>query len=133
MARLSPSGRNKLSPVLRNAVEESAVLHTRILCEIFLSPGREPDDIHLSQLFSDWHSSEFSRVREIIDKLREQYGKRRWKDSPCWIFNKMMAHPTDNRSDHYDYTPILNGLRPVIQEMIAEIERLREAPFTWSW
>jgi hypothetical protein len=39
--------------VLENAVEESAILHTRILCEIFLYSGTEPDDIALSKLFSD--------------------------------------------------------------------------------
>ena len=39
---------------LKNALEESAVLHTRILCDVFLSRGRYNDDINLEHLLRGW-------------------------------------------------------------------------------
>jgi hypothetical protein len=52
---LNPAALDRLPKVLANAVEESAVLHTRILCDIFLSKAVAFDDIQLFRLFPDWH------------------------------------------------------------------------------
>jgi len=41
---LNPAALDRLPKVLANAVEESAVLHTRILCDIFLSKAVAFDD-----------------------------------------------------------------------------------------
>jgi hypothetical protein len=131
---LNPSALDELTKVLANAVEESAVLHTRILCDVFLSKAIGPDDIQLSRLFSDWHTdAKYNKVKEIIDDLSKRYGSAKKQGSYCWIFNKMMAHPTAHRGKSFDYTAILRGLGPVIQKIIAEIESLRGAPFTWVW
>jgi len=90
----------KETKVLTNAVEESAVLHTRSLCDVFLPyRGIEPDDILLSRLFSDWHTdARYRKIKAMINELRKRYGTRTKKLSPCWTFNKMMAHPTTYRS-----------------------------------
>jgi hypothetical protein len=124
----------QLPKVLANAVEESAVLHTRLLCDVFLSKAIAADDIQLPQLFPGWYShGRYSRVKSKIRALRHLYRTSQVKDSYCWVFNKMMAHPTAHRGISYDYTAILARLRPAIAEIIAEIERLRGQPFTWSW
>jgi hypothetical protein len=127
---------DKLSRMLRNAVEESAVLHTRILCDIFLSNSGEPDDIILSKLMPGWHrrnNPEYDMLKTLVSNLRNQYQDPNNANSYRWIFNKMMAHPTKHRGFTYEYRPILSDLRPTLQEIIAEIERLRKRPFTWVW
>jgi hypothetical protein len=120
--------------VFINAIEESAVLHTRILCEVFLDRGSEPDDIALSRLFSDWYTDyRYRGIKRMLRELRNLYGTGSRRGSPCWVFNKMMAHPTTHRGISYDYIPILRDLDPVILKIIAEIEALRGVRFTWSW
>ena len=44
----------RLPYILRNALEESAVLHTRILYEILLSRKMDNDDIILENLLPGW-------------------------------------------------------------------------------
>jgi hypothetical protein len=131
---LSPAALNQLPKVLANAVEESAVLHTRILCDVFLSKATGPDDIQLSQLFPGlYRDIRYYKLKRKIGDLGRRYGTAQRQGSKCWIFNKMMAHPTAHRGDSYDYTAILRDLRPVIEEIIGEIESLRGSRFTWSW
>jgi hypothetical protein len=131
---LDPIAFGKLSKVYANAIEESAVLHTRILCDVFLSRGLGDDDIKLSRLFPDWYShNRYGRIKGRINALRRLYGSAQQEGSDCWVFNKMMAHPTAHRGKSYDYTEILQRLQPAIEDVIAEIERLRALPFTWSW
>ena len=131
---LNAAALDRLPKVLANAVEESAVLHTRILCDVFLSKSRGGDDIQLSHLFLDWNRNvKYDKIKEIIHDLRRLYGQAQKPGSHCWVFNKMMAHPTAHRSNSYDYTAILRSLCPVIQEIVAEIESLRGVPFTWAW
>lgn len=131
---LDPVAFNTLEKVFANAVEESAVLHTRILCDVLLSKSVGSDDIQLSTLFSDWGTStRYRNVKRLIHDLRRRYGAATRHGSCCWIFNKMMAHPTIHRGRSYDYTAILQSLRPFIQKIIEEIESLRGDPFTWSW
>ena len=115
----NPPAFARLPYALKNAVEESAVLHARILCEIFLSRAQhEPDNLPLSKLFL-----------AMKGKLGTLYGTNKKKNTPCWAFNKMLAHATSHRGRKYDYRDILADLRPVIQEMIDEIECLRGVRF----
>jgi hypothetical protein len=131
---LDPDTLKGLRKVWANAVEESAVLHTRILCEVFLSRGIDQDDIQVSRLFPAWNTDiRYHSIKRSIDRLRKKYGSAQKSGSPCWIFNKMMAHPTARRGKSYDYTTILADLEPILQEVIAGIERLRGTPFTWTW
>jgi hypothetical protein len=127
----NPSALGRLPYELKNAVEESAVLHTRILCEVFLCrPPHWPDDILLCRLFSDWSvKARYKKIKAMIANLDKLYGPSNKQSSPCWAFNKMMAHPTSHRGTEYDYRKDLSYLRPVIQDIIVEIECLRGTRF----
>jgi len=120
--------------VIANALEESAVLHTRILCEVFLSRGKEPDDIVLTTFFPDLKvNPRYEKLRKLTRELQQCYGKALAEGSPCWIFNKMMAHPTTRRGHTYDYTQVLRKLLPPVWLVIREVEHLRGVDFGWSW
>ena len=83
--------------VIRNATAESIVLHSRQLCEIFLSRSKEGDNIKLAALIPEGDQSE--RLKKLIAELAHKYGSRREQGSPCWVFNKKLLHPTTERSD----------------------------------
>ena len=62
--------------VLKNALEESAVLHTRILCEVFLGLSGKPDDVTLGNLLPGWPSDDrYDSMKEIQGKLKIRYGE----------------------------------------------------------
>jgi hypothetical protein len=109
-----------------NAIEEDAVLHARILCEIFLDLGTEDNNIKLSELLSPGWSMEVEKIKQ---ELCKQYGNGKTKGSPRWTFNNMMAHPTFDRDRRYDYIPELKDLAPFIWKLIRKIESLRKIPF----
>jgi hypothetical protein len=116
-----------LSPdALRNALTESIVLHARQLCEIFLSYSGHSDNIKLFDLVPI--DSQSDRLKRLIAELRKEYGNASTRDSPRWVFNKMLLHPTKNRFDRYNYKPALEQVRPLLKEIIAEIESL-SGPF----
>jgi len=125
---------SQFNKVTANALEESAVLHTRILCEVFLSRGKEADDIVLQTLFPDCKTgSRYGKLNRAVTALRSQYGSALSPGTPCWVFNKMMAHPTSRRGYSFDYTDILRKLQPSIWRIIREVESLRGSDFSWSW
>src|SRR5262245_44514048 len=100
---LNSPGFARLPYVLKNAIEESAVLHTRILCDVFLCRTNKRDDIQLSKLFVGWPTdTRYYALKALITKLDQQYGTRSKPGSPCWVFNKMLAHPTFHRDTEYD-------------------------------
>lgn len=103
---------------VRNAVVESALLHTRILADLFLSKGTKPDDIHLSGLLPTFASQK-------LTQLEIQYGDSHTEDTPCWTINKMLAHPTSWRSSEYNYTDLLNQVFPLISAVIQEVNEQR--------
>lgn len=107
----------------RNAHTESIVLHARQLCEIFLSRSTEADNVKLADLVPVDEQS--ARLKELIAQLDREYGNRRTVESPCWVFNKMLLHPTKERLDGYDYESALTRVRPVLKGIIAEIESRR--------
>jgi hypothetical protein len=109
-----------------NAIEEAAVLHARILCEVFLDLGTEDNNIKLSDLLSPGWSAEVEKIKQ---ELCKQYGDGKTEGSPRWAFNKMMAHPTFDRDRKYDYIPKLKALAPFIWKLIRKIESLRKIPF----
>jgi hypothetical protein len=102
--------------LVNNAVVESSCLHTRILVDILLSKDSgKGDDIRLDQLVPGFrHSS--------VDQLRAAYGDARTERSPCWVLNKMIAHPTLKRGASYDYTSIIRQLLPLIEAVWQEVE-----------
>ena len=103
-----------------NAVTESIVLHTRILVGILLSRGKQPDDINLARLLPGF-------TCEALKTLEQAYGDSGKNNSPCWAFNKMLAHATTLRSHGYDYTPHLDSLYPAIDVAIRKIDKERSS------
>ncbi len=112
---------------VHNALTESKVLRARQLSEIFLAHNASADNIRLSHLVAEGDQSEC--LRGLIQKLREVYGNRAQRQSPYWVFHKMLLHPTTERTDSYDYEPALTSVEPILKEIIAEIESIRRQRF----
>jgi hypothetical protein len=127
MSRLLATGDREYSGLpdyLRNAVVESAVLHVRMLADIFLSRTTNSDDIDLALLLPGFVPSQ-------LTQLRTAYGNSKTAGSPCHTINKRLAHPTALRSHTYDYSPVLNLIAPLIEGVVDEINterRLRGIP-----
>jgi len=107
---------------VQNAVVESALLHTRILVDIFLSRGNK-DDIRLSDLLPGFQS-------QALEDLRRAYGDGGMNGTPCWTLNKMLAHSTKQRRDRHDYTALLNQMHPLLAAIWAEVEQQRASGLT---
>src|SRR5262245_35135 len=103
---------------LRNAVVESALLHTRVLIELLLSRGHETDDIRLLDLLPTFQSGK-------LEQLRQMYGNSRTPNCPCWTLNKMLAHPTRLRSNSREYSALLNSLTSLVGPLTDEIDQHR--------
>lgn len=120
----------RLPFVLRNALEESAVLHTRILCDILLSRKMDKDDIILEDLLTGWPCDpRYATIKPIRGKLETLYGNRKNPASPCWEFNKRLMHATSHRGSEYDYRNSLDSIYPLIHGMIRQIETLTKRHF----
>ena len=100
------------------AVLESALLHLRILTDILLSRGTKSDDINLSLLLPGFTPTD-------LGQLETAYGGPKVTGSPYWTLNKMLAHPTTNRSDSHDYKDLLNTMCPIVGSLIDEISAER--------
>jgi hypothetical protein len=123
-------GFKKLSYAFKNAVEEAAVLHTRILCQVFLCRQGEEDDITLAHILPGWPSdARYDKIKVMKDSLDTMYGRRREQGKPHWDFNKRVVHPTTHRGRAYSYKKHLSMLGPKIREMIREIECLNGKTF----
>jgi hypothetical protein len=133
LRRLSFIGKEPKAQIVRNALVESSLLHTRILADIFLSRSTYPDDIHLRDLGFDNFEEDDTFSKEI-DALDQAYGKSKDENSKCWIINKMLAHPTSQRSESYDYSPVFSALDDLITALINHIYSIvrRPLPFPFS-
>ena len=103
--------------LIRNALVESSLLHIRILIDIFLSRGKQYDDINLEQLGYDSKSIE-PIFLEKINTLKRVYGEPSDKTSNCWTINKRLAHPTTHRTEGYDYSNLFKSLDKPLKEII---------------
>jgi hypothetical protein len=109
--------------LLGNIIPESKVLHTRNLCDFCTS--RRTDDIKPSDLFDNYDTDQkYETLRRLMKCLDQQYGTSD-EGSARWAFNKKLAHPTKERGEGFDYTPFLDRVVPVLQDIIVEIETLR--------
>jgi len=110
------------SQEIRNAIVESALIHTRILVGILLSEPKDErsgwDDFKVEDLVPSFQSNN-------VDRLRAAYSKSLDGASPRSVINKRLAHASRIRSDSHDYSPILEKLLPIIHDLVAEIERQR--------
>jgi len=118
--------KNIINRIAKNATVESQLLHTRIMTDILISKGSEDDDITLKDSLPEWCNSENGKT--LIEKLKNTYGKRNEKDSPCWIINKMLAHPTRWRTDRFDYGKPMRQIEPLIFEILSEIGKITLRP-----
>jgi hypothetical protein len=128
LSRVSVSAR-----LIQNAITESRVLHARQLCEIFIPAwDPKPDDICLGHLVPGWndeHTARFKRLRDLVEDLKRKFGRSGRRNSPCWVFNKKMAHATLERTDDYDYKPALSMIDSALRPIIAEIESVAGRTF----
>jgi hypothetical protein len=108
-----------------NAAVEGRVLHARQQCDVFLSRVSGPDDIMLEHLVPSWETDpNAAGLRTEVDALKGKYGTAGQRGSPCWIFNKMMAHPTLYRGKGRSYLRPLNVVEPRLARIVAHIERI---------
>jgi hypothetical protein len=125
---LSDPATTPKNEVVKNAVVESVCLHTRILIDFLISKKSTPkkgddiqrDDIRLDDLLPGF-------TPPSLDKLLAAYGGARTEQSPCWILNKMIAHPTTKRGTRYDYTRVIGQLYPLIEKVWQEIKDHKQA------
>jgi hypothetical protein len=113
--------------LIRNALVESSLLHIRILTDVFLSRGKQPDDINLEQLGFDTNSIE-PKLAEKIDALKIAYGEPNDRSSNCWTINKRLAHPTTHRTEGYDYSDLFASLNDPLKEIIEHIYDCAKRP-----
>lgn len=111
---LNPQEMSKLSWAIRNAITESATLHTRILCELLLSRGKFSDDIRLTDLLPGIDPT-------IIAELNKAYGESSDQTSACWEFNKLLAHATTNRASWHNYADALNKVWPAMEKVVLAV------------
>jgi hypothetical protein len=64
----------------------------------------------------------------LIDELESVYGKADIENSPCWVLNKMLAHPTKWRMGSYNYYPALKKVGPYVLAILREIIKVVDTP-----
>ena len=122
--RPAPNSDQKL--IIKNALVESAMLHTRILVDILLARGSSSDDLHLDHLLPASNTSH--ALENALVHLKSAWGNRNKPNSPCWTLNKMLAHGTRLRSASYDYGSLANAVDPHVFAAIQEITALADRP-----
>jgi hypothetical protein len=115
------------STFIGNAIAESAVLHARILCDLFSSEDKShPDDVGFSDLFDDWETDErYTNLKSQVAQMKSAYGDSTTENSPCRQFNKMLAHLTKERGLEHNYEGALQTVDPFIQSIVSELGRLK--------
>jgi hypothetical protein len=108
-------------PLVKNALVESRIFHTRILVELFLSSNNEKDNITIKDLLIGYRGL---INQGLIDNLNKKYGKRETKSSVRFAFNKLAAHPTIKRKDSYSYWKVFNWIDPPIIKIIQDLYRV---------
>jgi hypothetical protein len=105
-------------PLARNLVIEAGLLHLRAVVEVLLSRSKKADNIKLARLVGKY-------IPARLADLASVYGNDRSTDSPCWVLNKMLVHPTTRRSCQYSYDDILNSLLPLVKEIVEDVRSKR--------
>jgi len=111
---------NGYPKAVRNAIVESACLHARIIIDILLSKDSgKGDDIRLDQLLPGFQPASLQKLRSVYGHSKDPQPLPLW---PCWILNKMVAHPTLKRGTSYDYADLLRSLVPLIEDVLRAIQ-----------
>ena len=115
---------DRFPKIIKNALVESACLHTRILVDILLSKDSgKGDDIRLNQLLPAFSHPSVDRLKSAYGDGRSPQPQPPW---PCWTLNKMIAHPTLKRGSSHDYTSTIKMLLPLIEAVWREIEKYHQ-------
>jgi hypothetical protein len=102
-----------VAPLLKQALLESGLPHLRLLADMLLSKGG-PDDVKLKDLTA-------GHTPDWLSTLETAYGTSKNENSPCWILNKMLVHPSTKRERSYDYSALLNSIGPLILAAIDDV------------
>jgi hypothetical protein len=125
---VSPKNPKRSGWLVSNSIVEGRVLHARNLCDFCTSTDAR--DIRPCDLFDNYDTdSKYNTLKGLLQRLETQYGRSDDKTRARWAFNKKLAHPTKERGESFDYGPLLNGVVPIVEEIIAELENLRGRPF----
>lgn len=116
---LSPEELGRYDLAIQNAVVESLVLHSRILVEILISKGSGDDDIRLDKLMPSFRSVKVAELTKV-------YGRNNDNGTPCWQFNKLLAHATTQRKVSHDYIEPLKKVWHVMTELLDEVMKYRQ-------
>jgi len=109
------------------SIIEGRILHTRNLCDFCTST--RTNDIKPCDLFVNYDTdSKYDRLKGLMKCLAQQYGNNT-EGNVRWAFNKMLAHPTKERDNQFNYDLFLDRVVPVLQDIIGEMETLRGRPF----
>jgi hypothetical protein len=122
--------------MIPNAIPESMVLHARNLCD-FCMPRQHSTDLKPENLFDDYYSNtRYDTLQKLAKDVHDAYAKKilsvvlpngnteSW--TPQWAFNKMLAHPTQDRGFGFDYASFLDLVVPKIKLLADEIGRLEK-------
>lgn len=112
----------QLERAVGNAVVEALVLHIRVVVEFAISKGNGADDILLKNLLFELGTSYLAR------ELTALYGRSNDEASPCWQFNKMLAHATIHQPKSRNYIKPIQTLWPVLADLISVVMSQRPKP-----
>ena len=124
-----PKKTTDLPFVFRNGITELAVLHARILIDILISRGDKPDDISLDKLLPDCDPVGIKALEDAYfyddDDKRHEKKRGESENTPCWQFNKHLAHATTNRGEGHDYSSALKKVLDPIVRILESIKKKR--------
>lgn len=101
-------------PVIKNAVIESCVLHTRNVCDILLSTGRDREDIRLDDLLPGFHT-------KALEDLGMVYGFRDMPGHAAHLLHYQALQPWQGRERESNYGPTLALMKPIIDAVLYAI------------
>jgi hypothetical protein len=115
--------------VLKNAVIESAIIHARNLCCIFLSvPSRVSDDILLRELTLGWKRD--AGRDKLITLLEKAFFKDPVNGAIVFdAFSKRVTYAVDRRADadSYDYAAEFVAINGLIKAIVENLEATLDA------
>jgi hypothetical protein len=115
--------------VLKNAVIESAIIHARNLCCIFLSvPSRASEDILLRELTLGWKRD--AGRDKLITLLEKAFFKDPVNGATVFdAFSKRVAYAVDRRADgdSYDYAAEFVAVNGLIKAIVENLEATLDA------
>lgn len=109
--------------LVMNAMIEGKLLHMRVLVEIMLGKSKSSDDLSLDDLIRKWKGDK--QLSAALSLLSKAYGNTKTPDSPCWIINKMMAHPTTFRMSSFDYSALFHAVDPHIKKCVRRVSEIK--------